>query len=316
MPGCGARTGRTAVTDRGPYRVPPTSVLNAFESAARHGNLSRAARELGTSQSAISRQVARLETQLSARLFERSRTGVSLTAAGHLYRKAVVVGLGAISAGAAEVAALSDEEPAEVAIACTGEVSHLLVLPRLEALRKALGEDNRVRILVRSPGSVLPQPEADVILTWDEGIAAPEDRAVIATGAVGAFCSPGYAAVHAEVLNGPVAEWGGLTFLRPSGPGEDHASWETWFEAAGRPASEPRYEAHDSYTRALEAAVAGRGMVLGWRHLIGRHVDGGLLVAMPRGFVETGKRFYAALTATGRVRPPARGCLAIFAGGA
>ena len=241
---------------------------------------------------------------------------MSLTAAGQLYRKAVLVGLGAIRAGAAEVAALSDEEPAEVAIACAGEVSHLLVLPRLEALRKALGDDIRVRILARSPGSVPPQSEADVILTWDAAIAAAQDRAVVAAGAVGAFCSPGYAAVHAEVLDGPVAEWGGLTFLRPGAPAEDHVSWETRFEAAGRPPSEPRYEAHVSYTRALEAAVAGRGMVLGWRHLIGRYVDGGLLVAMPGGFVETDKRFYAALTATGRVRPLARRCLAFFAEGA
>ena len=306
------------MTDRGPYRVPSTSTLIAFESAARLGKFSAAARELGTSQSAVSRYIAGLETQLSARLFERSPTGVSLTAAGHLYRKAVLVGLGAIRAGAAEVAALVDEEPAEVAIACSEEVSHLLVLPRFEALRAALGERTRVRVLTRSPGivSALPEPRADVILTWDQAIAAPKDRAVVATGAIGAFCSPGYAAVHTGALNGPVSEWGGLTFLRAGGPPEDHASWETWFDASGRPATGPRYEDHDSYTHALEAAVAGRGMVPGWRHLIGRHVDAGLLVALPGGFVETGRRFHAALTEKGRKRPLARSCLAFFAGGA
>ncbi|MDE0626850.1 MAG: LysR family transcriptional regulator [Bryobacterales bacterium] len=72
----------TTVSDRGPYSIPSTSTLLAFESAARHGNFSQAARELETSQSAISRLMARLETQLGARLFERSRTGVRLTEAG------------------------------------------------------------------------------------------------------------------------------------------------------------------------------------------------------------------------------------------
>ena len=306
-------------TDRGPYRVPSTSTLIAFESATRLGNFSGAARELGTSQSAISRYIAGLETQLSARLFERSPTGVSLTAAGHLYRKAVLVGLGAVRTGAAEVAALVGEEPAEVAIACSEEVSHLLVLPRFDALRAALGEGTRVRILARSAGSAseLPEakPEADVILTWDEAIAAPEDSAAVATGAIGAFCSPGYAAVHAGVLNGPVSEWGGLTFLRPGGSAEDHATWETWFEDSGRPATGPRYEDHDNYTHALEAAVAGRGIVPDWRHLIGRHVDGGLLLALPGGFVETERRFHAALTEKGRKWPLARRCLAFFGGG-
>ena len=300
----------------GPDGVPSTSTLIAFESAARLGNFSRTARELGTSQSAISRQIGSLERQLSARLFERSRTGVSLTAAGHLYRKAVLVGLGALRAGAAGVAALSDVEPAEVVIACSEEVSRLLVIPGLDALREALGAETQVRILARSHGivSAPPEIEADVILTWDAGIAAPEDRAVIAAEAVGAFCSPGYAALHAEVLDGPVAGWGGLTFLCPSGPAEHRASWEMWFEAAGRPATGPRYGARDSYTYALEAALAGHGVVLGWRHLVGPHVESGLLVALPGGFVETGRRFHAALTPRGRNRPLARRCLAFFGG--
>ena len=143
------------MTGRGPDGVPSTSTLIAFESAARLGNFSRTARELGTSQSAISRYIASLEEQLSTRLFERSRTGVSLTAAGHLYRKAVLVGLGALRAGAAEVAALSDVEPAEVVIACSEEVSHLFVMPGLDALRERWGQKPR---FASSPGPTVSCP--------------------------------------------------------------------------------------------------------------------------------------------------------------
>ena len=303
------------MTDRGPDEVPSTSTLIAFESAARLGNFSRAARELGTSQSAISRHIASLERQLSTRLFDRSRTGVSLTAAGHLYRKAVLVGLGALQAAAAELAALSDEEPAEVVIECSEEVSHLFVAPGLDALRKTLGAGIRVRILVRSHGnaSVPAEAEADLILAWDEGFAAPEECTVIATGAVGALCSPGYATLHAEVLAGPVAGWGGLTFLCTTGPVEHRMPWDTWFAAAGRPASGPCYKAYESYMHALDAALSGHGVLLGWRHLVGRQLESGLLVALSGGFVETGRRFHAALTARGRNRPLARRCLALFA---
>ncbi|MCY4558927.1 MAG: LysR family transcriptional regulator, partial [Chloroflexi bacterium] len=61
------RTGRARapLSDRSPYRVSSMSALIAFESAARHGSFSHAARELGTSQSAISRLIARLEDELS-----------------------------------------------------------------------------------------------------------------------------------------------------------------------------------------------------------------------------------------------------------
>ena len=117
-----------------PCRVPPTSKLIAFESAARHGNFSHAAQELETSQTAISRHMARLETQLGVRLFERSRTGVRLAEAGRRFRDAVASGLGALRAGAADAATLSAEARPEVAIACADEVSHLFLMPRVVKL--------------------------------------------------------------------------------------------------------------------------------------------------------------------------------------
>ena len=294
------------------------SALIAFESAARRGSFSHAARELGTSQSAISRLIARLEDELSARLFERSRIGVSLTDAGLRYREGVILALGTLRDAAAEVAEHSGADGTEVAIACQGELSHLFVMQRYEALKDALGDHVRVRILAhRAPAAPAPpETAAGVILTWDAGTGAPKHRVTVARGAVGAFCSPGYAAAHAQVLNGPVAGWGGLILLDLAGPDEGGASWERWFEAVGRPARAPRHVVVDSHAQALEAAVAGRGLVLGWRHLIGRHVESGTLVMQAGGFVETGRCFHAVLTAAGRQRPLARACLAFFGGAA
>ena len=188
------KIGRAGATlpDHGPYSIPPTSTLLAFESAARLGNFSRVARELGTSQSAISRHMARLETRLGARLFERSRTGVDLTEAGRRFRDAVAVGLGALRAGAADAAALSDEARPEVTIACADEVSHLFLMPRYQALTEALGEQVRIRIQFHASatGHLPPRPPADMVLAWDAGISTPEDRVVVAREALRPFCSP------------------------------------------------------------------------------------------------------------------------------
>ncbi len=146
--------------DRGRYRIPSTSILLAFESAARLGNFSQAGLELGTSQSAMSRYIARLETDLSVRLFERSRTGVTLTEAGRRFHAAVVVGLAALHDGTEEVGALSGSGPPEVTIACPEEVSHLFVMQRYDALKAALGERVRVRILAHAeaPASLPSEP--------------------------------------------------------------------------------------------------------------------------------------------------------------
>ncbi len=306
------------MTDRSPYRVPSTSMLVAFECAARHGSFTRAAHELHTSQSAVSRHIASLEKQLSAQLFERSRIGVSLTEAGLRYREAVLIGLEALQEAAAEIADLSGANPPEVAIACPDEASHLFAMQRFDALKAALGEGIRIRILAHAdahPPSP-SEPTADVLLTWGAESAAPRHRAMIAREAVAAFCSPGYARAHADVLNGPVSGWGALTFLALAESDEDGASWERWFEATDRPASAPRYEFVGGHAHALEVAIAGRGLVLGGRHLIGRYVEAGTLVMQGSEFVETGRHFHAVRTAKGQESPAARACLAFFAGAA
>ncbi|MEN9355507.1 MAG: hypothetical protein RL318_2832 [Fibrobacterota bacterium] len=56
--------------------------LRTFVAVAREGNLSRAAKELATSQPAVSAQVKALEEELGLALFERSPKGMALTPGG------------------------------------------------------------------------------------------------------------------------------------------------------------------------------------------------------------------------------------------
>lgn len=56
--------------------------LRVLREVAQAGSFSAAAHSLGYTQSAVSRQVAALEAVAERRLFDRSRTGVKLTAAG------------------------------------------------------------------------------------------------------------------------------------------------------------------------------------------------------------------------------------------
>ena len=56
--------------------LPPVADLLAFEAAARHASISRAAEELHLTQSAVSRQVRQLEAQLGQALFTRVRQRV------------------------------------------------------------------------------------------------------------------------------------------------------------------------------------------------------------------------------------------------
>ena len=65
--------------------LPSTSMLMAFDAAARTGSFTNAAKELSLTQGAISRQVSALESRLSATLFNRVKKSVFLTDAGKSY---------------------------------------------------------------------------------------------------------------------------------------------------------------------------------------------------------------------------------------
>lgn len=57
-------------------------LLKAFLAVAEHRSFTRAATALNRTQSAVSVQIRRLEERLGTKLFQRTRTGVALTAAG------------------------------------------------------------------------------------------------------------------------------------------------------------------------------------------------------------------------------------------
>ena len=297
---------------RDPYRIPPANALIAFESTARHGSFTLAARELRISQSAVSRQIGNLETWLSVRLFERSRAGATLTESGMRFRDGVVEGLAAIHRAAAEASELANAE--QVVIACSHEASHFFLMPRYDALRRELGKDVRIRILTyhHYVQNLPADPLADILMTWDAAGVAPEDWVVAYREAARPVCSPAYAAAHAQTLAEPVAGWSGLTFIDLIRPNEGWASWEDWFAVAGSPDGEPRRLGLDSYVYVLEAAASGQGIALGWRYFIERPLEAGVLVALGDGFVEFDRSFYGVLTEKGRRRPLARLCLAFF----
>ena len=75
----------------------PIATLQAFEAVARRRSFTLAAAELHLTASAVSHQMARLESYLGVRLFERSAHGVRLSPAGEHYLRHVGAALSAIN---------------------------------------------------------------------------------------------------------------------------------------------------------------------------------------------------------------------------
>lgn len=69
--------------------LPSLTALEYFDAAARHISFTQAARELNITQSAVSRQIHRLEEYLGKPLFHRHKQRLVLTEAGKSYAKSV-----------------------------------------------------------------------------------------------------------------------------------------------------------------------------------------------------------------------------------
>jgi DNA-binding transcriptional LysR family regulator len=84
-------------------RLPPLHAIRAFEAAARHLSVTRAAEELGVTPGAVSRHVRALEASLKNPLFLRRSTGLLLTTAGEDLALAAREGLDRIADAASGV---------------------------------------------------------------------------------------------------------------------------------------------------------------------------------------------------------------------
>lgn len=73
--------------------LPPMNALKVFEEAAKHDCFRIAADRLCVTQSAVSKQIQRLEESLETALFNRKRSGVVLTNAGREYYNSIKVAM-------------------------------------------------------------------------------------------------------------------------------------------------------------------------------------------------------------------------------
>jgi DNA-binding transcriptional LysR family regulator len=105
--------------------------LAAFAVVAEHGSFTRAAAELGMSQSALSHAMKALEERLGVRLLSRTTRSVSTTEAGETLLRSVCPALDEIASGVDAVGALGGKPSGTVRITATKHAVSSVVMPIL-----------------------------------------------------------------------------------------------------------------------------------------------------------------------------------------
>jgi len=245
-------------------KIPMLQALNCFEAAARHQSYTHASRELSLTQSAVSRQIASLESFLGVQLFQRTRHGVVLTGAGASYARQIAARLDGLERDTLDTMARQGGGGA-LQLASVPTFATRWLMPRLAGLAAQQPE-----IVVHIDAYTKPFMFADTEYDGALYAGTPEQLArwpgtratLLMHEEIVPVASPRLLAARSVWQPQDLLE---LTLLQQSTrPG----AWRQWFDAM-QVEGEARYGArYELFSMLAMAAVQGQGVVLLPRMLV------------------------------------------------
>lgn len=254
--------------------IPSANYLFAFEAAARRLSFTAAAKELNVSQPAVSKTIKLLEESTGLKLFRRESARLELTAEGQRLYQEVQSSFDHLHM---VISSLQRKYQKDVVRASfSAAFISLWLLPRLSDFKQRY-PDISLHIEESTKDSIdLAEEDIDLSARLGTGewqglrswLFCPEDAVCV--------CSPDYLTEH-----GPINTPADLLQHRLLHFEERHRSrigWREWLEHQGIPAAKlPHDVVFSDNLATMQAAVHGQGIALGWRHLIGGHLEMGKL---------------------------------------
>jgi LysR family glycine cleavage system transcriptional activator len=249
------------------------SSLKAFEAAARHLSMTRAAEELRVTPGAVSLQVRELETSLGVTLFVRKPRQLALTETGADYFAALRPAFRILREATDTIR--SQVRPDIVTLSCTTGFAIQWLLPRIEVFQTAHPD---IDLRIGTTARLVDFRSDGVALAIRHGLGGyaglvseklvDDDLIVVASPSLSARLGDN---PHPRTLKDQ-------TLIHDAGRND----WRLWLEAAGVPEIDWRKGpliAPDS-NAALEAARAGIGFSLMRQGFVGEDLKEGRLVSV------------------------------------
>lgn len=255
--------------------LPPLRLLTVFAAVQRHGGLRPAAAALNVSQPAVSQALRQLEDFLGAKLLDRATRPARLTEAGRILHAATVEGLGRIAAAVEEIARLERETGRSLRIACTIGFATYWLMPRLAAFNAAHPEV-AVHVSTIQAGAPALAPGVDLAARYGDGRWDDGRVTRLFAERIDPLARPDLA----ERLSGEPRPLSAAPLLHVEVDDPRWTSWPDYLRATGQ--VRDQWHAKDlrftNYVQATQAALAGQGIMLGWRSITGGLVAEGRLV--------------------------------------
>ncbi len=241
----------------------PLEWIRAFETAGRTGSFTAAAEEAGLTQAAVSQRIANLEKHIGAALFVRKARGVTLSVDGEAWLPYVTAALEDLEQS---YQGLFGAERHKISISASASVIQLWMVPRLAAWP----EESRPQISFSTmvlPSDKLHQ-EATIKVRYGIGDWPDHHKVQLFTENLVPVVGRHY------LQSG--CDWQELPKIAVSGP---RPGWREWASQTGGSATPVPRIWFDSFVSALNATLAGAGVLLGSKPLCRAQLENQSLIS-------------------------------------
>lgn len=257
--------------------LPSLKALRAFEAVSRHLSYRKAAEELSVSPAAVKQLVQGLERSLDRSLVTRQGRGLALTEIGMAGLADLHEAFDRLHRAVAKIRRAVRRQSLTITVEPSFAATWLM--KRLQDF-KARYPDADVLIDASMRTVDLAREETDVWIRYGGGGEPGHITHRLFDDQFLPVCAPGLAAGPPPIAR--LADLGAATLIEIDmtlWPAEC-LDWESWLDALG--AEEVRGYRQlrfNDYTVALQAAIAGQGVLLGSRPIVQDALDAGVLVA-------------------------------------
>lgn len=283
--------------------LPPLNPLRVFDCVGRTGSFTAAAAQLGVTQSAVSRQVAVLESYLGKPLFRREQGGAVLTPAGEAYWLEIAPAIDRIAAATEAQRAAKGSGVLHLRVYATFAVKWLLGrLPRLHARHPEI--DLQLSTTV-APVDFL-RDQVDLAVQFGTGDWPGLHSQRLLPDIIQPIASPKLVAAGG---------FGGLDGLRHHRLLHSHYrrhDWRDWLRSVGRPDLDHPGTEFPSSVLTLQAAAEGLGVAIGQISLLAEDIAEGRFVPLFGHALERPLAHYLVWPKAKSLSPMARALIAWF----
>jgi LysR family glycine cleavage system transcriptional activator len=255
-------------------RLPPFGPLIAFDAVVRHRSFTRAADELGVTQSAVSHRVRRLEDFLGVELLKRLNPGVELSDDGARLQGELATLLDGMASLEPSLRRRAGQQT--LRLGAGSSLAAWWLVRRLRTFRALHSEIEIDFVPVESEAAGEPPLDVRILWTTLAESRATSLQASLFRERVFPVCAPSILP-RGQPLSDPAALLE-LPLIQKRHTPSGEWSWASWFQKLGLKRAEPRGLVLGDMGLCLTAAVEGAGVAIGRSLLVADAISDGRLV--------------------------------------